>query len=213
MIRISFSNQVTIEKTPAYVLYQRARDEIYKLTPDVKLILLVRDPVVRLVSQFLLRYREVLPREHVPVTVIYRDKFTKQFNPDYKPVVIGIYYKHLAMWLERFPLKQFLILNSEQLTTDPYHVLKKVETFLGIPPMFEERNFYFNESSGFFCPRGFETDAMPECLGKLKGVKHPKLPRGDEKMLYDFYRPLNEKFFHLAHQRFLWKEREWERYH
>lgn len=206
------SNQITVEKTPAYIMSQRARDEIHKLTPDVKLIVLVRDPVVRLVSQFLLRYRFILKERDVPVTAIYRDKFTGEFNPEYKPVVKGVYHRHFGMWLEKFPRQQFLILNSEKLTTDPLSVMKRVELFLGIPALFQKRNFYFNETSGFFCSRAFDADAQPQCLGNTKGYKHPRLPADDEKMLYEFYRPLNERFFEQAGERFVWKERHWINY-
>lgn len=199
-----FSNQITIEKTPEYILSQRARDEMYKLTPNVKLIVLVRDPVVRLVSQFLQKYRDILPKKPIPVTVIYRDQATGKFKKDSDPIARGIYYKYISMWFKTFPRGQFLILNSDDLTTNPLSVLKRVERFLEIPAMFREENFYFNKTSGFFCLVSFEENANPKCYGEGKGRKHPELPAEDEKMLYNFYRPFNEKLFTLIGERFKW---------
>lgn len=202
-----------MEKTPAYVLTRRARDEIFKLTPKVKLIILVRDPVVRLVSHFMQANRYALLDEHryIPVNTSYLHHRTGRFDPTSVRVDVGVYYKHVKMWLDKFPRDNILVLNSEELVVDPLPLTQRVEAFLKVPPMLTEKNIYKNETTGFYCFRKFDPKKKPFCLGKYKGMPHPKLPPKDEQMLYDFYRPWNEKFFELVGERFDWKEREWKK--
>ena len=49
---MSFSDQVTIEKSPRYWIYEHLPERIYKMNKNIKLILIVRDPVTRTISDF-----------------------------------------------------------------------------------------------------------------------------------------------------------------
>lgn len=49
---------------------------------------------------------------------------------------IGVYHRHLANWLQRFPLRQIHVIDGEALVGDPAPVLRGVERFLGLEPGF-----------------------------------------------------------------------------
>ncbi|XP_059153530.1 heparan sulfate glucosamine 3-O-sulfotransferase 1-like [Physella acuta] len=204
----SYSNQITIEKSPDYVLSAKALKEIHQHFPKVKLISLVRNPVDRLVSSYLQRHRFVAENERGPITMMYINRTTHKFDPTINAVDVGVYHKHLSPWFQTFPRDQILILGDEQLTKDPLSVLVKVESFLGLPHLLTKENFYLNETWGFYCFKRFEANASPKCITKFKGWKHPDLPPADEKMLYDFYRPHNQKLFDLIGQKFDWEKKE-----
>jgi len=52
--QMPYSNpyQITIEKTPAYLVDSNAPLRVYKFNPKIKLVVIVRDPVVRAVSHY-----------------------------------------------------------------------------------------------------------------------------------------------------------------
>ena len=48
----SYPDQITIEKSPAYFITPEAPERVYKMSKDVKLIIIVRDPTTRAISDY-----------------------------------------------------------------------------------------------------------------------------------------------------------------
>ena len=46
------SSQLTVEKTPSYLVNSRVVERIFAMDPDVRLLVVVRDPVTRAVSDY-----------------------------------------------------------------------------------------------------------------------------------------------------------------
>jgi len=46
------SGQLTVEKTPSYLVSGRVVERIFAMDPDVRLLVVVRDPVTRAVSDY-----------------------------------------------------------------------------------------------------------------------------------------------------------------
>ncbi|KAH9490431.1 Heparan sulfate glucosamine 3-O-sulfotransferase 5 [Bulinus truncatus] len=198
---LSFSNQITIEKTPSYIWSERAAHEIYKLNKNMKLILIVKDPVVRVISQAIRSSPEnpeaMFIREHDDVLRIANESHTVDW---------GVYVKYIKMWLKVFPRSQLHIIESSQFITDPASEIQKLEQFLGIPRMITDKNFYYNQSKGFYCMRPFHTDAII-CLSSGKGIPHPKINPIFEKLLYAYYSPHNEELFKLLGRKYDWRSK------
>ncbi|GFR68149.1 sulfotransferase [Elysia marginata] len=97
----SYSNQVTIEKSPAYVEHERSAPEIYKMNKTIRLIWVVKDPVVRLMSAVALQ-QSATPR-HFYLERINGTLAIKKYN---NAVNRGKYIVHLRKWLKFFPLSQ-----------------------------------------------------------------------------------------------------------
>ena len=49
---ISGENQLTVEKSPSYYVTPEVPERVYAMNPHVQLVLIVRDPVTRLLSDF-----------------------------------------------------------------------------------------------------------------------------------------------------------------
>ncbi|GFR90372.1 sulfotransferase [Elysia marginata] len=201
---LSYSNQVTLEKSPSYLWEPRAPEELYKINRDVKLILLVKDPVVRIMSQAARMDDAEHRHELLFLTEIDGKKTVKN---DSNTVAAGLYVEHLKNWLKIFPLEQIHVIEGMQLIRNPYKEIKKVEEFLELPKVLTEANFFLNESRGFYCPYPFYS-RLPECLSEAKGVPHPKLRPEAEKLIYNFYRPYNEKLFQIIGKRFDWEPKK-----
>ncbi|KAK3731747.1 hypothetical protein RRG08_035416 [Elysia crispata] len=198
---LSYSNQIVLEKSPSYLWEPRAPEELYKINKHVKLILLVKDPVVRVMSQA----ARMDDAEHRHELLFLEEKDGKKMvKNDSRTVAAGLYVEHLKNWLKVFPLEQMHVIEGMQLIRNPYKEVKKVEEFLELPDVLTEANFYFNETRGFYCPYPFYS-RMPECLSSAKGVAHPKLRPEAEKLIYDYYRPYNEELFQIIGKRFNWE--------
>ncbi|XP_077971520.1 heparan sulfate glucosamine 3-O-sulfotransferase 1-like [Styela clava] len=114
----------------------------------------------------------------------------------------GMYYYHLKTWFNFFPPSQIHIVDGENLIKNPVYELKKVEQFLGISDVINDKLFRYDSTKGFYCL----TDG--ECLGKQKGVSRqpggPKMSDEDKHKLSLFFKPFNQRLFELLDRKFDW---------
>ncbi|KAK3756228.1 hypothetical protein RRG08_035290 [Elysia crispata] len=197
---LSYSDQVTIEKSPAYFPSWRAPAEIFRADKTIKLILVVKDPVHRIMTQA----GKLINPEHSERLYLNTKGTTPRVRKDSNTVSGGLYAQHLERWLTFFPLPQIHILEGQDLVRQPASEVHELETFLGVPHVLNHYNFMYNTSRGFFCMKPVYRPFRTRCLDSNKGVKHPRLKPWVSRMLYDFYRPHNEKFFAMIGRRFNW---------
>ncbi|XP_077388914.1 heparan sulfate glucosamine 3-O-sulfotransferase 6-like [Festucalex cinctus] len=199
----TLDGQITMEKTPSYFVTKEAPSRICTLNCQTKLIVVVRDPVTRAVSDYTqtLSKNPGLPSFQ---SLALRNASTGLIDTSWSAVRIGLYAKHLENWLQHFPLSQFLFVCGERLVSDPAGEMGRVQDFLGLKRVVSEKHFYFNQTKGFPCLKKPEGSSRPRCLGKSKGRPHPQIPTGVLQKLRDFYRPYNRRFYHMSGQDFGW---------
>lgn len=198
----TFGDQITIEKTPSYFVTKDVPRRIYNMSRDVKLIVVVRDPVTRAISD----YTQTVSKRH-QVRSFEQMVFinnTRIVDTSWGAIRIGVYAKHVSLWLKFFNLSQIHFVNGERLITDPAGEMAQLQDFLGLKRFINERHFYFNETKGFPCLKKPEGSGHPHCLGKTKGRTHPIISQKVLKRLRDFYRPFNSKFYHIVNKDFRW---------
>jgi hypothetical protein len=206
---ISNEHQITIEKSPDYFENENVPKLIYKWNPKIKLILIIRNPIVRAISSFA-QLLEKGTIEHDPNNFDLTEIFEKLIT-DHKNKILerrayirnGVYVKYLKNWLKYFSLEQILILNGEKLISDPYSVISKAEVFLGLKPEIKKESFVFNESKGFFCFQ-FNKSVEMYCLTDDKGRKHPFIGERLLKKLNDYYKEFDKQLFKLIKQEPFW---------
>lgn len=198
----SDSSQLTIEKTPGYFITKDVPKRIFNMSSAVKLIIVVRDPVTRAISDFA-QIASKSPKVHSSFeAMMFKDNKTT-VDTSRTLIKIGMYSKHLERWLDYFPLEQFHIVNGENLVTDPGTELIKIQEFLGLPIQITHNNFYFNQSRGFPCIRK-KINKRPHCLDETKGRKHPYINPKSIHSLQAFFKPYNRKFSKMVGQDFGW---------
>ncbi|XP_020942454.1 heparan sulfate glucosamine 3-O-sulfotransferase 6 isoform X2 [Sus scrofa] len=198
----SLEGQITMEKTPSYFVTREAPRRIHAMSPDTKLIVVVRNPVTRAISD----YAQTLSK--TPGLPSFRAlAFRRGLGPvdtAWSAVRIGLYAQHLARWLRYFPLSRFLFVSGERLVSDPAGELGRVQDFLGLKRVVSDKHFYFNATKGFPCLKKAQGSGRPRCLGKSKGRPHPRVPEAVVQRLRAFYRPFNLKFYQMTGQDFGW---------
>nr|XP_021522931.1 heparan sulfate glucosamine 3-O-sulfotransferase 6 [Aotus nancymaae] len=198
----TLDGQITMEKTPSYFVTQEAPRRIHAMSPDTKLIVVVRNPVTRAISD----YAQTLSK--TPGLPSFRAlAFRHGLGPvdtAWSAIRIGLYAQHLDNWLRYFPLSHFLFVSGERLVSDPAGEVGRVQDFLGLKRVVTDKHFYFNVTKGFPCLQKAQGSRRPRCLGKSKGRPHPRVSQAVVRRLQDFYRPFNRKFYQMTGQDFGW---------
>ncbi|KAK7919243.1 hypothetical protein WMY93_010527 [Mugilogobius chulae] len=170
----TLEGQITMEKTPSYFVTREAPARISAMSRDTKLIVVVRDPVTRAISD----YTQTLSKKpDIPSfeSLTFKNRTTGLIDTSWSAVQIGIYAKHLDNWLQYFPMEQLLFVSGERLISDPAGELGRVQDFLGLKRIITDKHFYFNQTKGFPCLKKAEGSSKPHCLGKTKGRTHPNI--------------------------------------
>ncbi|XP_010886953.2 heparan sulfate glucosamine 3-O-sulfotransferase 3B1b [Esox lucius] len=199
----TLEGQITMEKTPSYFVTREAPARISAMSRDTKLIVVVRDPVTRAISD----YTQTLSKKpDIPTfeSLTFKNRTTGLIDTSWSAIQIGIYAKHLDNWLQYFPMDQILFVSGERLISDPAGELGRVQDFLGLKRIITDKHFYFNQTKGFPCLKKAEGSSKPHCLGKTKGRTHPNIHPEVVQRLRDFYRPFNMKFYQMTGHNFGW---------
>ncbi|TAF51264.1 MAG: hypothetical protein EAZ61_11010 [Oscillatoriales cyanobacterium] len=132
------------EACPGYLDHDQSAQRVRDNFPDIKLVVILRNPVERAYSHYnhwRRRQQETLDFE----TAIHAkfDRLTsgsnniideKQlWNSPHDYLARGIYIVFLKHWMSIFPRDRFLVLSSDQLNTNPQATLSQLFEFLGLP--------------------------------------------------------------------------------
>ena len=184
--------QIAMEKSPSYMVTPSVAERIRAMEPRTQLLVIVREPVTRLVSDFTQiahnRLDRGLKARTFDETIIQQDG---SINVDYYGVNTGLYSQHLEHWYKFFPRHQIHIVNGDRLIKTPWREIAKIESFLNLPHLVTENNFYFNTTKGFHCLKP-ETGSV-RCLAKSKGRPHVNVSSNTISLLRKFYLPHNLK--------------------
>eukprot|EP00106_Octopus_bimaculoides_P001711 XP_014769153.1 PREDICTED: heparan sulfate glucosamine 3-O-sulfotransferase 6-like [Octopus bimaculoides] len=200
---VTIKGQITMEKTPSYFITRDVPRRIHSMSKDVKLIVVVRDPVTRAISD----YTQTMTKRHTIrqfEQMAFVNNSTRIVDTSWGAIRIGVYAKHLQSWLKYFPLEQMHFVSGEKLISDPAGEMTLLQDFLGLKRVINEKHFFFNETKGFPCLKKVEGSGHPHCLGKTKGRQHPVIDSRVIQRLRDFYRPFNTKFYSMAKRNFEW---------
>ncbi|XP_063163439.1 heparan sulfate glucosamine 3-O-sulfotransferase 1-like [Candoia aspera] len=201
LMPFSYENQITIEKTPGYFTSPQAPERIHDMNSSIKLLLILRDPTERVISDYTQVYYNRL-ENHKPVQ-LFEDIVIKNgaLNTKYKAIQRSLYDIHMGRWLKHFHLDQIHIVDGNTLIRDPLPELQKVERFLNLPSKILSSNFYFNQTKGFYCIR---SDGRERCLHESKGRPHPVVNSTVLEQLYSYFREHNAKFYRMINHSFDW---------
>ena len=204
----TMSSQITIEKSPSYFIAADTPLRMSMVSRNLKLIVIVRDPIERAISDFTqldARKQKKDGTRHTFEELALRSG-GEVVNADYSSIAVSMYDVHFKRWLKYFSRNQIHIVNGDKFIKNPVPELQKLETFLSVSTFYQQEMFFFNEEKGFYCwkkpsRRGIET---PFCLGSGKGREHPVISESALEKLKSFFQPHNEVFYSLTGENFGW---------
>lgn len=105
---LTLEGQITIEKSPSYFVTKEAARRVQHMNPSTKLLVVVRDPVTRAISD----YTQAVSKKP-EMALFERLAFTNNttsgshvVDNSWGPIKLGLYSRYLVHWLRCFPLSQ-----------------------------------------------------------------------------------------------------------
>ncbi len=197
--------KVRVEKSPQYFITPTAPEKVYAFNSSIKLILVVRDPVTRLISDHMQRMDQSNQLEQPLDELVYLSKSKRSIRMASRVVNVGLYHLHLSRWLKFFPKRQIHVVDGEALAKreNPYKEMSALEEFLELPKFYTENSFFFNKTKGYYCPM---SAGIVRCLTDNKGRRHPPVHPKIVEDLRHFYNTRNGLFFTQVGRQFNWSE-------
>ncbi len=120
------------EASPNYLFaHERSVSGIQKYVPDAKLIAILRNPVERAYSDYLMHVRQVVGNRK-PLA-----KQVKESAESSHTLLKGRYYEGIKHFLEAFDPEQVKIFLYDELRQDSAGLMRQIYEFIGVDPSFE----------------------------------------------------------------------------
>ncbi|MGL5134546.1 MAG: tetratricopeptide repeat protein [Planktothrix sp.] len=178
------------EATPINFNSPEVAENLVKFFPNVKLILLLRNPIDRAVSHYyhwlslkweLSSFEEAIQREIDQLEDQKTNFWTRLHDPNFQGYLAkGLYIHFLEKWIKVFPREQFLILSSEEFYANPDQGTTKVLNFLGLPE-YHLLNYH-------------QYNTRP----------YPPISESTRRLLNDYFQPYNQKLEDCLGMQFNW---------
>ena len=138
------------ESSPTYLYFDEVPKRIYEILPNVKLLILLRNPIKRALSHYWHEVKhgfENLPLNESIFTEKRRLK-TRYDNIHFSYLSRGLYINQIKKYLKIFPRKNILIIKSEDTFKRKIELFNKVFNFLKISPI-SVNSFTGDENSNY----------------------------------------------------------------
>lgn len=185
-------SQAVFEASPNYLFNPRTAERIHNTLPHVKLIVLLRNPVERTISNYFHETRK--KREPLSIESAFRAEekriSTVLKTKDYKSTdYINWSYKGRSRYAEQliryfhcFPRDQILIIQSESLFGNPDKALEQICYFIGVEPHYKFK------------------DLKARNMGKNRKEVDPTI----HELLNDYFQPHNRALNALLDEKMDW---------
>ena len=113
------------EMSQSYFHEPTVVDRVWNYAPDLKIIVSLRDPVERALSQH---------RHLVRLGMVGNEDLSFEASLHTNPTYVdqGRYFTHLSRWIDRFGAEQVLVVLMEDVIADPARVARKLYRFVGV---------------------------------------------------------------------------------
>ncbi len=183
----------TFEASPLYVFHPRVAERLYAYNPNLKLILLLREPASRAFSAWVMYHhffnseRKPFLHDPRPFPMAIAEEIQNMENESYYDNTIayvkrGIYFTQIQRYLSYFKRDQLLILESNSLSSEPDKTLKLIQDFIGV-----------------------KTESLTLQLKNMSAVNQKEAYKSDILQLKEFYQPYNRQLFSLIGDSFDWE--------
>jgi hypothetical protein len=201
-IKIHNKQFLTGEATPRYIDNPHAPFRIKKLTPNAKFIVLLRNPIDRAFSSYMMNVNSALEYEREKLTfekalALENERIKGEYEKMQQDISYfswtyylyaylnqGIYVDKIQKWKEIFPKNPLLIIQSEKLFRDPQETYNRILKFLGAS------EYELSEFKKF----------------KIGHYKENKIESNIRLHLSEYFKPHNERLYKLLGERFDWDE-------
>jgi hypothetical protein len=143
------------DMTPYYLWDENTPRNIHAVSPDAKIIIMLRDPIARAYSHFLMYQRTGVDTEPSFEKALRRhdDKSDKLWEFSHEYIELGMYCGQVERYLKVFGESQVLAVLFDDLTKDPQDLFARIAGHLGIDPEPLTRENLSEARNAFRTPR------------------------------------------------------------
>jgi len=201
------NHKVTGEVSPGYMNYPGVAAKIHRNLGEVKIVMILRDPIQRAYSQYWDNRRHL--KEHLTNEEIIEEYLSTEYEASSKGYFSrGIYINYIEEYLKYFSRDKIHIMILEDLIKTPrkelgelYDFLEidKSEQFLKLPKQSNSSMIWVNPLYDFFLKNPGYTRFIPFharrlfFFGTKRAYKYRLLNQENIKTLRAFYKPWNRK--------------------
>ncbi|MEE2931631.1 MAG: sulfotransferase [Bacteroidota bacterium] len=128
------------EGSVSYLFYPDTANKIYEYNPNAKIIIMLRDPIERAFSHYLMDYRLGYVTESFQ-SIIQKESKHPDINLYYQQYVeLGLYYQQVKRYINIFGADNTLLINYSDFQSKTQEIIKKVFSFLDVDPSFSVDN-------------------------------------------------------------------------
>jgi hypothetical protein len=166
---------ITGESCPSYIFFEEIPARVKNLLPEAKFVVILRDPVERLISQY--RHERRKNRGGRTFEAYVALSFGNSWPPRGEIELIrqncaiprGFYEDQLRHWFSYFSRDQFCLLQFENLVKDANAVLSRLFRFLELPDYTVDTSEILNQGM-----LGSQVEIEPALLEKLRSLYRKK---------------------------------------
>ncbi|XP_072019365.1 heparan sulfate glucosamine 3-O-sulfotransferase 1-like [Amphiura filiformis] len=219
---LSTSDQMTIVGIPRFIFQENRQHKMDPAIPDLKLILILCDPVKRAISDYVhVKACLSIPQHREETTYKYDEQRARNItlfqgyelfgstfeetitdnhgnlNTSHVFIQHGIYIKAIQTLFHNFDRERTLIIDGHEFKQNPHCALKEVERFLGLSAFFKEEQFYFSSIKGLYCANVTDRPDV-HCMSSSKdaggkGRLHPSVDQNLLQQMLNFFTPYNSQ--------------------
>jgi hypothetical protein len=131
------------ETTPAYSahpFHPRVAERIHTITPDARILYIVRDPIDRIVSHYIQQRADGDRRS-------FQERMREYDRPDNSIVCPSRYATQIDRYLEFFPPSQLLVVDQHKLKHERHAALRRIFAFLEVARDFWDPGFDYERNT------------------------------------------------------------------
>ena len=179
---------ITGEASASYLNSPEIANNIAKFFANIKLIVLLRNPVERAISHYYMACRLGNEERSLEEAIFSKNQSITQksainstsYLDDNCYLAGSRYFDLISQWMDVFPREQFLIIQSEDLFTNPASTVNQVFQFLGV-----------------------KSHHIPE-YKKINSGSYSSISESQIQVLRDYFRPHNQKLEQYLGMKFNW---------
>lgn len=193
------NNFITGEATPYYMFHPHAAKRIAQILPQVKLIVLLRNPVDRAYSHYSMQvqkgrenlsFAEAISQEKERLgseleKMNENDNYNSSIYSKYSYLSRGIYINQLRTWFQLFYREQFLIIKSEDFFQETSRIYNEILDFLHLPT-YKLNTFHRHGST-------------------KKHSENRQISLETRKYLVEYFQPHNQELYEYLDRDFEWE--------
>lgn len=178
--------KIGTECSTSYLYSTVAAENISQVSPHAKILIVLRNPVERAFSEFLMNCSigVAMPPFSKYLDLERAERERGQISRHHKYVTAGLYFKQIKKYLEHFPARQVLIMLYDDLERDFNGFMTRVFNFLDVEELPYTGN---NRSNGAQYPRWAHINMLLKRTGMkrlLKGIMPRDIKSYCKKMYY-----------------------------